>query len=137
MSFEDITSTEADDVYLVKSQRSNERYAITISSQTCSNVQCNLKCSHCRVCTHIMSCSCPDSLMRTLTCKHVHLLQRYFVQQGILDHSVKDNEGHEHRQQQIDITLENVKNPSRCRGDLDVLKSSIKTQLLELMSKVL
>lgn len=35
---------------------------------------CNLICDHCNICVHDFTCSCPDFLIKTTICKHIHFL---------------------------------------------------------------
>lgn len=37
-----------------------------------SDCQCKLLCSSCNVCIHMYTCTCPDYLMHTVPCKHIH-----------------------------------------------------------------
>ena len=34
--------------------------------------KCMMKCSYCSVCIHVYSCSCPDYMIHSVPCKHVH-----------------------------------------------------------------
>lgn len=37
---------------------------------------CWIRCSKCCVCIHTYTCTCPDSLLRGIICKHIHLVVR-------------------------------------------------------------
>jgi hypothetical protein len=65
-------------------EKAKDTWIVVSSDECCSYVinkindctTCHLRCPECQVCTHQFSCTCPDSLIRTTICKHVHLLVR-------------------------------------------------------------
>lgn len=52
-------------------------YTIKKLQETCPVAGCLLKCSECRICSHMYHCNCPDYLVNRLGCKHMHLIQRF------------------------------------------------------------
>ena len=59
----------------VKSQDGKRCYNIIKQRESCTDASCSLRCQRCNICVHIFLCNCPDSLIRSTICKHVHLLQ--------------------------------------------------------------
>jgi len=52
------------------SQSVDGKYYFIVKGDECT--QCRMKCSYCSVCIHVYSCSCPDYMIRSVPCKHVH-----------------------------------------------------------------
>ena len=59
----------------VKSQDGKRSYDIIKQCESCTDASCSLRCQRCNICVHIFLCNCPDSLIQSTICKHVHLLQ--------------------------------------------------------------
>ena len=59
----------------VKSQDGKRIYDTIKQCESCTDASCSLRCKRCNICVHIFLCNCPDSLIRSTICKHVHLLQ--------------------------------------------------------------
>lgn len=58
--------------FTVQSQTyASTTYTVTLQKGTCSN-SCRLACAECRVCVHVVTCSCPDYELRRNLCKHIH-----------------------------------------------------------------
>ena len=66
------TTIETDQKWEVMSLSKPEtKYIIQRKLASCD---CKLNCSSCKVCTHMFSCTCLDSILHSTVCKHVHLL---------------------------------------------------------------
>ncbi len=50
--------------------------------ESCTDASCLLRCQRCNICLHRFLCNCPDSLIQSTICKHVHLLQTVLTMQG-------------------------------------------------------
>ena len=48
------------------------KYTVKLINDTCD---CRLRCSTCKVCVHLYSCTCMDSMLHATVCKHVHLVK--------------------------------------------------------------
>ena len=46
-------------------------YVVKIVKETCT---CNLRCSMCRACVHMYTCTCIDSTLHATVCKHAHAI---------------------------------------------------------------
>ena len=78
-------STEAVEVlddsrWKVRGQDRNNIYVVSKQATDCTDSSCQIKCSECRICVHQYLCNCPDSLIQSTICKHVHLLQHFLLQ---------------------------------------------------------
>lgn len=75
-----------DDGWTIKSCSSNnfEMYFINEINSDCN---CDLKCNYCNICIHRYSCSCVDSAIKWVMCKHIHLLCR-LREQTNKEHSI-------------------------------------------------
>lgn len=47
-----------------------------------SSCDCDLKCDKCNVCVHRFTCTCPDNIVKSNMCKHIHLVCRYIGTNG-------------------------------------------------------
>lgn len=61
----------------VKSEDGKRYYNIATSEEQCKETTCRLKCIECNICYHKYACTCPDFLIYSTICKHIHLVQRY------------------------------------------------------------
>ena len=67
------TPTLRDDkTWLVISQTTKHKEYVVQYIGKCTT--CKLRCSKCRACIHMYTCSCLDSVTHTTVCKHVHLI---------------------------------------------------------------
>lgn len=64
---------QSEDGWEVLSSKSQEIYHITEVNAGC---KCQLTCKECNVCLHKYACSCIDSSIKWIICKHIHLLGR-------------------------------------------------------------
>ncbi|GFT80355.1 uncharacterized protein NPIL_301081, partial [Nephila pilipes] len=63
---------ESENSFIVKGKFD---YNVEILETKCP-VNCHLKCNECSVCIHEIKCSCMDSVLNGLICKHAHLVCR-------------------------------------------------------------
>ena len=80
-------------------------YQITVLSETCTDVACQLRCIDCSVCCHAYHCTCPDFLLKSISCKHIHLLRR---QQHRVNSSQSDKQDEDEKEEQH-VTDDNIK----------------------------
>ncbi|KAL4082867.1 hypothetical protein QTP88_029521 [Uroleucon formosanum] len=52
----------------------NLTYDVSKVQDICDTDNCKLKCRLCNICTHIFICECPDFIIRSNICKHIHLI---------------------------------------------------------------
>ena len=45
-----------------------------VVQKQCDSCDCQLLCKECKVCTHMYSCTCLDSILHSTVCKHIHLV---------------------------------------------------------------
>lgn len=58
-------------------------YNVSRLLETCSDKHnCQLQCQECCICVHMYVCNCPDSLITTTICKHIHLVHRCSISPG-------------------------------------------------------
>lgn len=49
-------------------------YDVSKVQEICVLSNCKLKCRLCNICNHIYTCGCPDFMIRSNICKHIHLI---------------------------------------------------------------
>ena len=81
MSFDMLHRKQSDDSestekWDVRSDNGKNTYIITVLRDVCNEKSCNLKCPDCFACCHVQHCTCPDFLLKNISCKHIHLLRR-------------------------------------------------------------
>ncbi|PFX12575.1 hypothetical protein AWC38_SpisGene23443 [Stylophora pistillata] len=59
----------------VQSGDNQSVYTVTREMEVCRDPSCDLRCLECNICIHQYMCSCPDSLIQSTICKHVHLIE--------------------------------------------------------------
>ena len=59
----------------VQSDDNQSVYIVTKEMEVCRDPTCDLKCLECNICIHQYMCSCPDSLIQSTICKHIHLIE--------------------------------------------------------------
>ena len=79
MSFNSVTENDENDggkSWFVRSEDGKQVYSVD-QRDDCTETQCKLRCSECDICYHFYVCTCPDFLIYSSVCKHIHLLHRY------------------------------------------------------------
>lgn len=61
---------------MVQSSDGAQYYTITWDQHKCP-INCCLICIDCNICVHCYTCNCPDALIQSTICKHIHLVVRY------------------------------------------------------------
>ena len=65
-----IIEIKADEEWTINStEHQGSTYIIKMYKKDCS---CTLKCDFCQVCAHLYTCTCPDFLIYSISCKHIH-----------------------------------------------------------------
>ena len=62
--------------WTVKSSQGGQWYTVTQEQQNCP-INCRILCTECSICVHNYNCNCPDALIHSTICKHIHLVVRY------------------------------------------------------------
>ena len=70
---------------LLSPKQQNKEYVVQYIGK-CTN--CKLRCSKCRACIHMYTCSCLDSVTHTAVCKHIHLIH---IKEGDRLNNIEDD----------------------------------------------
>ena len=62
--------------WMVQSSDGAQYHTITWDQHKCP-INCCLICIDCNICVHCYTCNCPDALIQSTICKHIHLVVRY------------------------------------------------------------
>ena len=73
---DELLTKQAEFTWSVLSEHNKSTYTVTRLMETCKDPSCDLKCLEYNICVHLYMCNCPDSLIQSTICKHVHLIQR-------------------------------------------------------------
>ncbi len=143
--------TEDSNTWTVLAEDGKSTYNVSKLLETCADQQnCQLKCQECRICVHMYVCNCPDSLITTTICKHIHLVCRSSTYQdaeqwsenGIDDSETQcgyqDNKNFAQKTAEMDFLKDCLKKASSngSETDRERRKQSIKTKLLTIVSDV-
>ena len=63
--------------WTIQSEDGKRNYNVTLSEELCMEQNCRMRCIECDICYHRYACTCPDFLIYSTICKHIHLLHRY------------------------------------------------------------
>lgn len=114
---------------------------------------CQLKCRGCNICVHMYVCNCPDSLIATTICKHIHLVCRYSTCQdenyagqwsedgtyySETQSTHQDEKNFAEKSAEIDFLKDCLKKASNNdrETDRERRKQSLKTKLLTIVSDI-
>ena len=115
-----VVSQVCDNQWEVTASESNKNYIVVCDSYSCDQ-KCSLTCKECGICVHMYSCTCPDALLNTTICKHIHLVCiNNLSSQVAIDNSVVDDV-HE-REVETETILQFVANQSSVTTNDDQLK---------------
>ncbi|XP_033633577.1 uncharacterized protein LOC117295121 [Asterias rubens] len=96
MSFVQVKQLEDCECWEVHTEDKNTSYVVERLAISCPTKECRLHCEECNVCVHTFFCNCPDCLINSTICKHIHLVQRFIDFQVFIQSSeVVDNSGME------------------------------------------
>ena len=144
-------STEAVEVlddlkWKVRGQDGKNTYVVSKQAANCADSSCQIKCSDCRVCIHQYVCNCPDSLIQSTICKHVHLLQRFLLQPknptensddfGLVPDSVREDEI-KYKDTEVKLVAEHLKQDAGPPKDIQALRHRLREKLLVLADGVM
>ncbi|XP_032235552.2 uncharacterized protein LOC116617195, partial [Nematostella vectensis] len=83
--------TVGDGVWSVSSDDNKHVYRVVLHANCCpEDTKCKVRCKECNICIHQSQCTCPDSLITTTICKHIHLAKR-LAEQKENEHKKKVN----------------------------------------------
>ncbi|XP_038070595.1 uncharacterized protein LOC119739654 isoform X2 [Patiria miniata] len=86
LSFNQVKQLDDRQCWEVQAEDKNDSHMVERLSITCPVKECRLRCEECNVCVHLFLCNCPDCLINSTICKHIHLIQR-LVRLQILIHN--------------------------------------------------
>ncbi|XP_065214418.1 uncharacterized protein LOC135841407 [Planococcus citri] len=76
--------SEAENDWIVASFSSNDvQYQVTYLTDC--RPDCKLTCEKCNICAHRFKCSCPESSIRSVMCKHIHAVGMQFIEQTVVE----------------------------------------------------
>ena len=137
-----LISTIDDSIYAVQSEDGKRDYQVTVFGDCCEQ-DCFLKCHECKVCAHMLNCTCPDFLLYAISCKHVHLVQRYMVANHIKatsSYNSTEPEGastSNYVQQQLQLAHQSLEcSSSGSTNDLHSVKTSLENSIFSLLDEV-
>ena len=76
--------------WTVQSEDTRSTYTVTQLLGTCKHPSCDLKCLECNICIHQYICSCPDNLIQSTICKHVHHVQQFLLRMSLSNDKCHD-----------------------------------------------
>ena len=114
----------------------------------CTDSSCQVKCSECNICIHQYVCNCPDSLIQSTICKHVHLLQRFLLQPNnptengdgsspIFDTNSVHEDEVTYKHKEIKLVEEHLKLDAGPPKDIQSLRQRLRETLLVLADRVM
>ncbi|CAI6377580.1 unnamed protein product [Macrosiphum euphorbiae] len=59
---------------IISTTEKESSYDVSKVQEICVLSNCKLKCRLCNICNHIYTCGCPDFMIRSNICKHIHLI---------------------------------------------------------------
>ena len=146
-------STEAvemlDDLkWKVRGQNGKNTYIVVKQATNCTDSSCQVKCSECNICIHQYVCNCPDSLIQSTICKHVHLLQRFLLQPNnpmengdgsspIFDTNSVHEDEVTYKHKEIKLVEEYLKLDAGPPKDIQSLRQRLRETLLVLADRVM
>ena len=103
-------------------------------------MDCQLKCIKCQtaVCIHQYICTCPDSLIQSTMCKHIHLLQCYIAKNKdgtTIEDGFNDN-GSDFVTSEIDPVSSHLPQSNNAAHDTSMLTNTINEKLLKVGKQV-
>lgn len=127
-----------DGKWKVLSENGKTFYEVMEAPAACQEKDaCQMSCPKCRVCVHAFACTCPDSLIMSTICKHIHLVKRTIMNESV----DQPNDAPEHTptdsgQPSLD-EIENILTCIRSKtDDVDTSKRRIKGILLRIMEEM-
>ena len=76
LNFNQIKQLQDHQCWEIQAEDKNYSYVVERLSTKCPIKECRLRCEECNVCVHLFLCNCPDCLINSTICKHIHLVQR-------------------------------------------------------------
>lgn len=130
-----VSSVESlgDGKWKVLSENGKTSYQVTQTAPSCPYTGlCNMACTECHVCIHTFQCTCPDSLIMSTICKHIHLVKRSTLNDGAISHDENATGSviFDKQQEEIETVLKCIRSRS---DDISKSKSRIKGILLKLL----
>ena len=124
-----------DGKWKVLSENGKTNYEVTEFVEMCPGKDvCRVACTECHLCVHAFTCTCPDSLIMSTICKHVHLVKRSLLQ----DPSQPPSD--DNRDTSMDYPQQEIENILTCirshPDDIGCSKRRIKSMLLQIMEEV-
>lgn len=120
-------SVKAEDsnTWTVLGEDRRSSYKVSKLLDACNGQQnCQLNCQECNICVHMYVCNCPDSLIATTICKHIHLVCRYSTCQDDNYAGQWSEDGTYYSETQS--TNQDEKNFAEKSAEIDFLKDCLK-----------
>ena len=128
-----------DSKWRVNSTDGCNTYTVTKQEHACMDSTCQLKCTECTipVCIHQYICTCPDSLIQSTICKHIHILQCFLSTQQTEtdDDNEMEVDAHVLHQDFVNNEVQLVSShlqQHKAQNDIASLRQAIKGKLLTL-----
>ena len=132
----DCVESLGDGRWKVLSENGTTFYEVAETSAACPERDlCKMVCKECQLCIHTFQCTCPDSLIMSTICKHIHLVKRITSN----DAEALQNDKHaastisEKEDEEIETVLKCIRSRP---DDISASKSRIKGTLLQLMEEL-
>lgn len=116
---------EGPNTWTVLGEDGRSSYKVSKLLDACNERQnCQLKCQECNICVHMYVCNCPDSLIATTICKHIHLVCRSSTSQDENYARQWSEDGTDSSETQR--TDQNKKNLAEKTAEINFLKDCLK-----------
>lgn len=130
----------------VRGQDGGNIYTVSKQVTNCAGSSCQIKCLECNICIHQYVCNCPDCLIQSTICKHIHLFQRFLllnppIENGddfsglIPDSKCKDE--NKYKDTEVKLVAEHLKQEAGPPKDIQKLRLRLREKLLVLADNVL
>lgn len=110
-----LVTSQGNDEWTVQSS-TNSKITYTVAKHEGCQKDCWIRCPTCCVCIHSFTCTCPDSLLHGIICKHVHLVIRSNETTEQIDSEKKNYHHIKQFSDSNNILLSSVQNQSRLEG---------------------
>lgn len=127
-----------DGKWKVLSENGKTFYEVMEAPTACQEKDaCQMSCPKCQVCVHSFACTCPDSLIMSTICKHIHLVKRTIMNESLdQPNDVPEHTPTDSGQPSLD-EIENILTCIRSKtDDVDTSKRRIKGILLRIMEEM-
>lgn len=131
-----------DSDWQVKSEDGNNTYTVSKQQDTYTDSTCELKCTECciQIYIHQYVCPCPDCLIQHITCKHIHLLQRFLsVDNKLAENNAEMediNGSQDFVNNELKLLSSHIHAQNKAPNDIASPKQSIRGKLFKLAEQI-